>query len=145
MRARYLSLRPLILWRQVARPLNWVALFGRDAPRELEIGCGNGDYLVARAREHPERDFVGIEIEWESVCRALRRVAQAGISNIRLLLGHAIPILAYAIAPEIVRSHLLAFSRAPGPNNITINIACSANASCNCSTVGFSQGGKSRL
>jgi tRNA (guanine-N7-)-methyltransferase len=100
MRARYLSLRPLILWRQVARPLNWVALFGRDAPRELEIGFGNGDYLVARAREHPERDFVGIEIEWESVCRALRRVAQAGISNIRLLLGHATPILAYAIAPE---------------------------------------------
>jgi tRNA (guanine-N7-)-methyltransferase len=100
MRARYLSLRPLILWRQVARPLDWQALFGRDAPRELEIGFGNGDYLVARAQELPERDFVGIELEWESVHRALRRVAQAGVSNIRLLLGHATPIFTYAIAPE---------------------------------------------
>lgn len=100
MRATYLSLRPLVLWRQVARPLDWVALFGRDAPRELEIGFGNGDYLVARARQHPERDFVGIEIEWESVQRTLRRIAQAGLTNIRLLLGDATPILYRAIAPE---------------------------------------------
>ncbi len=100
MRATYLSLRPLILWKQVARPLDWVAIFGRDAPRELEIGFGNGDYLVARARQHPERDFVGIEIEWESVQRTLRRIAQAQVPNIRLLLGNATPILYRAIPPE---------------------------------------------
>ncbi len=100
MRATYLSLRPLVLWRQAVRPLHWVMLFGRDAERELEIGFGNGDYLVTRARQHPERDFVGIEIEWESVQRTLRRIAQAGLTNIRLLLGDATPILYHAIAPE---------------------------------------------
>ncbi|MCS7065798.1 MAG: methyltransferase domain-containing protein, partial [Fimbriimonadales bacterium] len=100
MRATYRSLRPLVLWRQVARPLDWATHFGRDAPRELEIGFGSGDYLVARARQHPERDFVGIEIEWESVQRALRRIAQVGLTNVRLLLGDATPILHRAIAPE---------------------------------------------
>jgi tRNA (guanine-N7-)-methyltransferase len=90
----------LVLWRQVERPLNWVAMFGRDAPRELEIGFGNGDYLVERAHQHPERDFVGIEIEWESVKRTLRRLKQAELTNVRLLLGNAIPILYRAIPPE---------------------------------------------
>ena len=53
MRAYYRSLKPLILWREVERPLCWARLFGRVAPVELEIGFGSGDYLVARAQQHP--------------------------------------------------------------------------------------------
>jgi tRNA (guanine-N7-)-methyltransferase len=99
-RAYYRSLKPLILWREVERPLCWARLFGRVAPVELEIGFGSGDYLVARAQQHPERDFVGIELEWEGVQRALRRIAGAGLTNVRVLLGDARPILWRAIAPE---------------------------------------------
>jgi tRNA (guanine-N7-)-methyltransferase len=73
-RAYYRSLKPLVLWREAERPLYWEALFGRAAPVELEIGFGNGDYLVARAQQHPERNFVGIELEWEGVQRALPEV-----------------------------------------------------------------------
>ncbi|MCS6919031.1 MAG: tRNA (guanosine(46)-N7)-methyltransferase TrmB [Fimbriimonadales bacterium] len=100
MRAYYRSLKPLVLWRESARPLDWASLFGRVAPVELEIGFGSGDYLVARASQHPERDFVGIELEWEGVQRALRKVATAGLTNVRLLLGDARPILKRAVAPE---------------------------------------------
>ncbi|MFX5157833.1 methyltransferase domain-containing protein, partial [Acinetobacter baumannii] len=63
----------------------------------LEIGFGNGDYLVARAQQYPERDFVGIELEWEGVQRALRKIAGAGLRNVRVLLGDARPILGRAI------------------------------------------------
>lgn len=100
MRAYYRSLKPLVLWREQVRPLNWDQLFGRIAPVEVEIGIGNGDYLVMRAQQHPERDFVGIEVAWEGVQRALRRIAGAGISNVRVLLGDARPILWRAIAPQ---------------------------------------------
>ena len=31
------------------------ALFGRTAPRTLEIGFGNGEHLAALATAHPER------------------------------------------------------------------------------------------
>jgi tRNA (guanine-N7-)-methyltransferase len=99
-RAYYRSLKPLILWREVERPLCWARLFGRVVPVELEIGFGSGDYLVARAQQHPERDFVGIELEWEGVQRALRRIAGAGLTNVRVLLGDARPILWRAIASE---------------------------------------------
>ena len=100
MRALYRSLKPLILWRTHPRPLDWAALFGRHAPVELEIGFGNGDYLVAQASQYPEHHFVGIEVEWEGVQRALRRCARAGVSNVRLILGDARPVLRRAVAPQ---------------------------------------------
>ncbi|MFN7016441.1 MAG: tRNA (guanosine(46)-N7)-methyltransferase TrmB [Fimbriimonadales bacterium] len=100
MRAYYRSLKPLVLWREAGRPLNWAQVFGRVAPVELEIGIGSGDYLVTRAQQHPERDFVGIELEWEGVQRALRKIAGAGLSNVRVLLGDARPILWRAVPPQ---------------------------------------------
>ncbi len=100
MRATYRSLRPLILWKETARPLDWANLFGRQSAVELEIGFGNGDYLVRRAKSYPERDFVGIEMEWAGVQRALRRANKEGVQNLRLILGDAKPILRWAIAPE---------------------------------------------
>jgi tRNA G46 methylase TrmB len=34
------------------------ALFGRDAPLELEIGAGRGDFICDRAAGMPDRDFL---------------------------------------------------------------------------------------
>ncbi|NOZ29345.1 MAG: tRNA (guanosine(46)-N7)-methyltransferase TrmB [Chloroflexi bacterium] len=85
MRRRYLSLEPFIPWRQSERPIDWRQRFGREAPLIVEIGFGNGAYLVQQALAHPDRDFVGIEMEWPSVQRGLRRIAQAGVSNVRII------------------------------------------------------------
>lgn len=100
MRAVYRSLRPLVLWRVHPRPINWEHLFGNNAPVTMEIGIGNGDYLVAQALQHPERNFVGVEMEWEGVQRALRRCAAANVPNVRLMFGDVRPILKRAVAPR---------------------------------------------
>lgn len=100
MRASYRSLKPLILWRTHPRPIDWQGVFCNTAPVDLEIGFGNGDYLVRQAKQHPERNFVGVELEWEGVRRALRRCAGAGVSNVRVLLGDIRPVLQRAIAPQ---------------------------------------------
>ncbi|MGH8324826.1 MAG: hypothetical protein ACRETD_13675, partial [Steroidobacteraceae bacterium] len=44
------------------RALDCDALFGRHAPRTLEIGFGNGENLAKMAAARPERDFLGIEV-----------------------------------------------------------------------------------
>jgi tRNA (guanine-N7-)-methyltransferase len=85
MQARYLSLTAFLCWQQRRRPILWEEEFGRAAPLEVEIGFGNGEFLVRRAQEHPQRHFVGIELEWASVQRGLRRIAQTQVSNVRLL------------------------------------------------------------
>lgn len=99
MKARYLSFRPFLLWRNVERPIDWPGQFGSPAPLEVEIGFGNGEFLVRRAQEMPGRHFVGIEREWASLQRALRRIAQAPAANVRLLLVDAHVALQRLFAP----------------------------------------------
>ncbi|MDH3599918.1 MAG: tRNA (guanosine(46)-N7)-methyltransferase TrmB, partial [Candidatus Tectomicrobia bacterium] len=85
MKARYLSLAPFIHWQHTPRPIPWAERFGRDAPLQIEIGFGNGEFLVRQAQTHPDQNFVGIEVEWQSLQRCLRKTAQAGLTNVRLL------------------------------------------------------------
>ena len=37
--------------------LDRLALFGREAPLEVDLGCGAAGFLFERARNHPDRDF----------------------------------------------------------------------------------------
>jgi tRNA (guanine-N7-)-methyltransferase len=99
MKARYLSLAPFICWRTMERPVPWAQVFGRQAPLEVEIGFGNGEFLIRQAQHHPERDFVGIDLEWASVQRGLRRIAQAKIPNVRLLQADAHVMFERVFAP----------------------------------------------
>lgn len=89
MKARYLSLDSLVDWRKTKRPIAWAEMFGRNAPLEVEIGFGNGEYLVRQALRHPDRDFVGIEPEWASIQRCLRKLARSQVHNVRLMQANA--------------------------------------------------------
>jgi len=87
MKKHYLSLRPLVLWQEGERPINWSRLFGREKPLEVEIGFGNGEFLVRQAQAHPDRNFIGIELMWGSTRRALRKIKKADLENVRLVQG----------------------------------------------------------
>lgn len=89
MRPYYRSLRPFRLWRTLPHPTDWTTEFGRPAPLDLEIGCGNGDYVVARAAAHPERNLVGLELLWGRVQKILRRVARHQLAHVRVLQADA--------------------------------------------------------
>jgi tRNA (guanine-N7-)-methyltransferase len=84
-RPYYLALDPLLPWARVERPVDWTRRLGRTAPLEVEIGFGNGEALARKAQANPDWDFVGLELSWASVKRALRRLAKAGVTNTRLL------------------------------------------------------------
>src|SRR5690606_8654943 len=74
-------------------PLDLDALFGRAAPRTLEIGCGNGETLATLAAAHPERDFIGVEVYRPGVGRLLRRVAEETLTNVRVSTHDAVQVL----------------------------------------------------
>lgn len=42
-------------------PVNFAALFGREAPVVLEIGFGMGASLVTMAQQNPHQDFLGLK------------------------------------------------------------------------------------
>ena len=87
MKKHYISLTPLIPWQNSGLPINWPELFGEEGSLEAEIGFGNGEFLIRLAQENPEKNFVGIELEWGSLRRALRRIAQGNMENVRLILA----------------------------------------------------------
>jgi tRNA (guanine-N7-)-methyltransferase len=79
-------------------PLDLDALFGRSAPRTLEIGFGDGETLVALAAAHPERDYLGLEVHTPGVGHCLLRAAAAGLANLKVARHDAVEVLEHSIA-----------------------------------------------
>jgi tRNA (guanine-N7-)-methyltransferase len=58
--------------------------FGRDAPRLLDVGIGNGEATVEWAGAHPARDVLAVELHRPSAAATLLAVEDAGVANVRL-------------------------------------------------------------
>ena len=107
----YVSLKPLIPWRQAKGPLDWDLLYGRKAPLEVEIGFGNGERLVRQAQRKPEFNYLGIDISWPSVRRALRKVGVLGLKNVLIVQAGAEPALKRLFEPESITKITALFPR----------------------------------
>lgn len=77
----------------MARPWRWSDLFGHDRPVEVEIGTGNGAFLVDAALRSPGRGFLGIEVSRRFFTKALRRAARNWASNVRMVRADAAYVL----------------------------------------------------
>jgi tRNA (guanine-N7-)-methyltransferase len=94
--------------------LDLAEVFGRQAPRTLEIGFGMGDALLALAAEHPEQDFIGIEVYPPGIGSFLLRLEQAGLSNVRVICADAVEVLARHL-PAVSLDRLLVLFPDPWP------------------------------
>lgn len=70
-------------------PVDWQDVFENKYPLDLEIGIGNGSFLVPFVKDHPNRNMVGIEIEGVYLKKANKKLIKQAISNARLLIGDA--------------------------------------------------------
>ena len=78
----------IINWKE-KYPVSIKEIFGRDAETELEIGFGNGSFLVQMAKTNPEKNFIGIELVKFFAKKANRKAINAGIKNLRIFIGDA--------------------------------------------------------
>ncbi len=78
-------------------PLDLEQLYGRSAPLTVEIGFGNGDSLVQLAAEHPEHNFLGIEVHVPGIGHCLIAARKAGIENLRIVSHDAVDVLSRQI------------------------------------------------
>jgi tRNA (guanine-N7-)-methyltransferase len=68
-------------------------IFGRTAPRMIEIGFGAGEALLAFAQAHPEIDCIGIEVHRPGVGHLLLGTQASGIKNLRVICHDAVEVL----------------------------------------------------
>lgn len=81
--------------------------FGRQAPVWLEIGFGNGDFLVDLAITNPEANLIGIEVHPPGIGHLLGRLSNQGIINTRLFRTDAVEVLHYFPEEVLERTYIL--------------------------------------
>jgi tRNA (guanine-N7-)-methyltransferase len=80
------------------RPLDWPELFGRVAPVVLDLGCGNGRFLLWSAVNRPEFDHLGVDTLPVVIRYARRRGNQRGLTNLKFAVGGGRELLADHVA-----------------------------------------------
>jgi tRNA (guanine-N7-)-methyltransferase len=83
--------------------LSWNEVFGRSAPVVLDLGCGNGRFLLGSAVWRPDHDHLGIDILPVVIRYATRRGNQRGLGNLRFAVGHAFAFLERFVEPASIR------------------------------------------
>ncbi len=93
---------PLISPYTVRRPWNLTEIFFRPGRLEVEIGFGLGEVLARRAVERPETNFLGIELHGRRIRKALKRIAQNRLTNMRVIQKDIWGILERFIPPDSI-------------------------------------------
>ena len=82
--------------------LNLDTVFGRHAPRMIEIGFGTGEALFAYAQGHPEMDCLGIEVHRPGAGHLLMNVGEYALTNVRTSCHDAVEVLTHQLAPSSI-------------------------------------------
>jgi tRNA (guanine-N7-)-methyltransferase len=82
-----------------AAPLDFAALFGREAPVVLEIGFGMGNATADIAQRLPGTDFLGVEVHPPGVGALLRQIGERRLTNLRIVQHDAVEVLAAMVPP----------------------------------------------
>lgn len=76
------SLKPIVPFYQLKRPIQWTQIFSQRSPLDVEIGFGMGEVLLREAANNPDRNYIGIEQHWERICKTLKKI---NVDNIRII------------------------------------------------------------
>jgi tRNA (guanine-N7-)-methyltransferase len=82
--------------------LELAALFPQSQPLEVELGSGDGSFLAHWARQHPERNFLGVERLLGRLRKLDRKGRRAALRNLRLLRIEAGYCVEYLLPPGSV-------------------------------------------
>lgn len=77
-------------------------LFSNLNPLEIEVGCGKGKFLIARAVEHPTINFIGIDVVWKWMKFAVQRADKRGLANLRFFKQDARRLIREGLEPGSV-------------------------------------------
>ena len=64
--------------------IDLAAVYGRKAPKILEIGCGMGETTARIAEANPQNDYFGLEVHVPGVGALCKLAAEKGLANLRI-------------------------------------------------------------
>lgn len=90
-------------------PLPLASYFPRPQPIEVDLGCGKGRFLLARAARHPEINYLGIDRMLRRIRKVDNKARRLGLGNIRLLRVEAYYAVAYLMPPATIQTYYIFF------------------------------------
>ncbi|GGE30863.1 tRNA (guanosine(46)-N7)-methyltransferase TrmB [Streptococcus himalayensis] len=84
----------------------WQDIFGNDHPIHVEVGSGKGAFITGMARQNPEINYIGIDIQKSVLSYALDKVLATDAPNIKLLWVDGSDLTNYFEKAEIDRLYL---------------------------------------
>ena len=100
--------KPLKPWFQtiedVGESINWSEFFSIDQPVQLDIGCGRGLFTFTASEQHPETNYLGLEIDYREGRRGAMRLLKRKQANARIVGGDCNVVLAKMIKPGSVEA-----------------------------------------
>ena len=70
---------------RVLESVDWLGVFGSEAPVEIEIGIGKGRFVLAAAAERPETNHLAVEWSMQYLRIAESRAFKRGLKNVRFV------------------------------------------------------------
>lgn len=93
----------------IAEPLPFDGIFDPARPVEVDIGCGKGRFLIARAKTNPDMQYLGIERQLDRVRRVDKKARNNGLQNVRVLRLEAAYSLAWMLPEGRIQTFYLFF------------------------------------
>jgi tRNA (guanine-N7-)-methyltransferase len=84
-------------------------IFPRKQELEVELGAGDGSFLAAYAKAHPELNIIGVERLLGRLRKIDRKARRAALENVRLLRLEAAYFVQYLLPAESVRAFHIYF------------------------------------
>ena len=94
------AFRPAITFGCDGPPLDFAEVFRRKAPFTVEIGTGNGTFLIAEAERRPECDFLGIERSAQYFEKLERGIVRHGLTNVRCAWADILDVYRMGLPPS---------------------------------------------
>ncbi len=94
-------------------PDNWLQpiplekYFPKAQPVEIDLGCGKGRFLLARAKNHPETNLLGIDRMLRRIRKIDNRLRRRGDENVRLLRMEGFYATTFLIPPGSIRTYYI--------------------------------------
>jgi len=88
-------------------PLDPISIFGRAAPLQVDLGCGDGSFLCDLAQRRPDKNFVGIDRLVGRVGKACRKAS--ALENVRILNVESTYAVRYLLPEASVEAFYLLF------------------------------------
>jgi tRNA (guanine-N7-)-methyltransferase len=84
------------------KPWDTASIFGRVAPTVVEVGFGMGASLLTMAKNHPDMDFIGIEVHRAGIGSLTADLHDEGITNVRLVPHDAVEVFKQQLPPDSI-------------------------------------------